>query len=324
MKRIPFATAALLVGCLFITFQLRAAEITVDLSAGYDDNAAEVPDGDGSGVVRYLARWDHSFQKEERPTSAAVFLEGSYGQYLDLEDHYLLRAGGRATFLPPGARFQPGVFGEAACYRDDLVGEDDYNRYLFGAMVQWLADARLSLALRQLFAWTDYPNKVSAPGERSTLLGKGDRRGRRGNTGADGQPTPVTYSRTDTFWTTRVDANWFLSPAFQADLSFHYKILDATAVYESHQEVGGLVRVLWSGLAHWAFSGEGHWAVRDYENAPEGGGRTDDYYGAGFEVVRSFQVADLFFRIDWIRNDSPLAGETYDKMATLCGATFTY
>lgn len=321
MKRIGYLSLALTIGFIVHFNPAFALETDLEISIGYDDNPAEVNDRDGSGFTRYRAQLMQSFFKDAKGPDLSVFVDADYGQYFDLEDNYRLRAGATFDIASGADRFLPGLFAEVAAYRDDLVADDERDELLLGGFVQWLVDARLTLTLRQIFSLADYRNRVSFPGERAHSVGK--RKGPGGH-----QQFPVeelnTYNRNDDIWTTEAVATYYFSADIQADLSFQYRNVASSDTYESLQEYGGSARIGWFNPKIAEIFLTGYWSRLDYEEAPLGIEREDDFYGFGAGASRAMGKISLYIRLDRTVNDSPVEGENYEKAVTQCGVVYSF
>lgn len=301
-----------------------ALETTLEVAAGYDDNAAEVSDAEGSGMVRYLARLLLPVLAESDAPDLNVYLEGMYNQYFSLDDSHQLRAGTELLTAPWNNRLRAVLFAEAVMYRDNLVAEDDQNALLVGAGLQWLADARLTLSLQQTYSRVDYQNPVSLPGQRSYAVDRGRGKGSGGQGPSGGDDEWITLSRNDTLWTTEAMATYAMSPDVQVDISVLYCGADSSDAYESYRELGGFGQLSWYYSEFLEFFASGYWSKLDYDDVPEGDDRSDDAYGFTLGASRSLGALELFARYDRSVNESPVVGEDYRKSVVLCGVSYTF
>ena len=309
-------------GCMVWCPNARALDTSIEIAAGYDDNAVEVPEGEGSGVSRYRVQLAQPVFKDGKGPDLDLYFDAVYSQYFSLEDNYRLRAGTALSVASGEGRFHPGLFTEVVAYRDDLVAEDEYNTLLAGGNLQWLVDARLTLLLAQTFSWVDYQNRVSLPGQRVYGVGKG--KGAGGRNWVSGEE-PVTFSREDTLWATELIATYYMTPDIQADVSCLYRNASSSADYESYQELGGSVKMRWFCSDVEIFT-SGFWSRLCYDAVPEGmdPDRGDDVYGFGLGAGRSVGEIRLFAQFDKTVNDSPVVGEEYEKLVVLCGVTCSF
>ena len=321
MKRIGYLSLLLAIGCIFRFTPALALDTDLEVSAGYDDNPAEVDEMDGSGFARYRARLMQSFSGDAKGADADIFLDAAYEHYFDLEDNYRLRAGGTLDIATGNDRFLPGLFAEVSAYRDDLVADDERDELLLGGFLEWLVDARLTLTLRQAFAWSDYRNRVSLPGQRAHSMGKGKGRGRQQQIPVD---ELITYDRDDDIRSTEAAATWYVTPDVQADFSFQYRDVASSDDYESFQEVGGSARIGWFNPKVAEIFLTGFWSKLDYEDAPEDIEREDDLYGFGIGANREMGKMTLYIRYDRTVNDSPVDGENYEKAVAQCGVIYSF
>ena len=323
MKRTGYLFLLLTIGCLFPLAPAGALDTDLEISVGYDDNPAEVDDMDGSGFARYRAQLTQSFFKETEAPDVDIFIDAAYEQYFDLENNYQLRAGASLDIPSGSDRFFPGLFAEAAAYRDDLVADDERDELILGGFVQWLVDARLTLTLRQAFAWSDYRNRVSLPGQRAHFVDRGKGKGPGGR-----QPLPVddliTYARDDDIWSTEASATYYFTADIQADFSIQYRDVASSDEFESFQEYGGSARIGWFNPKVAEIFLTGFWSKLDYEDAPQDIGREDDFYGFGIGANRQVGMITLYVRLDRTVNDSPVEGENYKKVVAECGLVYSF
>ena len=311
----------LIIGCLFLLTPARALDTDLEVSIGYDDNPAEVEDMDGSGFTRYRAQLAQSFFKETEALDTALFFDAAYEQYFDLEDNYRLRAGATMDIASGSDRFLPGLFVEVAAYRDDLVADDERDELILGGFVQWLVDARLTLTLRQIFSRVDYRNRVSLPGQRTYVVGKG-----KGPGGHHQLPVDelITYARDDDIWFTETAATYYFTADVQADLSFQYRNVASSDNFESLQEYGGSARIGWFFPKAVELFFSGFWSKLDYDDAPQEIERKDDLYGFGVGANRTMGKITIYMQFDQTVNDSPVDGENYEKAVAQCGVVYSF
>lgn len=311
-------------GCLLLPFTgAEALDTTFEVGAGYDSNAAEVSDGEGSGMARYLARFRQPVTEESAGASLDLYLEAVYCQYFDLDDNRQLRAGTQLTTGRWNDRFQTGLFAEVVAYRDDLVTEDEYNSVLVGGSLQWLADARLTLSLQPTFSRVDYLNPVSLPGQRGFAVGKGKGKGPGGQDMVV-EDVWVTLSQKDAIWYTELTATYAMGPKLQTSLSFLYRNASSSNDYESYQELGAYAGVFWYPSAFIEVFASGYRSQLDYDLAPDNIERRDDAYGASLGAAWWMESLKLFVQFDQTVNDSPIIGEDYKKSVALCGVSYTF
>jgi len=280
-----------------------------------------VNDTDGSGFARYRVLLEQSLFKDATAADMDIFFDAAYEQYFSLDDNYRLRAGTTIDVASGFDRLLPGLFAEAAAYRDDLVADDERDELILGGFVQWLVDPRLTLSLRQIFARVDYRNRVSLPGERADAVGRG-----RGPGGHQQIPVDelITYAREDDVWSTETTATCYFTADVQADLSVQYRDVASSDKFESFQEYGGSARIGWFYSKVLEFFLSGFLSRLDYEDAPRNIDRKDDIYGFGLGANRSMGKITLYIQFDRTVNDSPVDGENYEKTVAQCGAVYSF
>jgi hypothetical protein len=288
---------------------------------GYDDNPAEVTDSDGSGVARYHVFLKQSVFKDAKDVDADLFFDGVYEQYFDLDDNYRLQAGATLESRTLFERFLPGLFAEATAWRDVLVPDDERDELTLGGFVQWLVGARLTLSLQQSFAWTEFQNGVSFPGQRHYFVGKG--KGSRGHMQISGEEW-VIFPRDDDAMHTELTAVCYLSYHLQTDLSFLYRDVVSSDVFESFQEWGYSARIEWFFSEALELFMSGFWSTLDYDNAPQSIDRKDEFYGLSAGGKGSLGEFDFFIQFDQTINQSFVDGEDFRKVVVQCGASYAF
>lgn len=311
-------------GCLLVCSPgALALESIFEIGAGYDDNAAEVTDGEGSGMARYLARLRRPVTEEPAGPRLELYLEAMYCQYFSLDDNRQVRAGTELTTAPWHNRLLAGLFAEVVAYRDDLVAEDEHNTVLVGGSLQWLADARLTLSLQPTFSRVEYQNPVSLPGQRVYQVGKGKGKGSGGKDTVV-ETEWVTLSQEDSIWSAEMMATYAMSPEIQTDLSLLYRDASSSNVYESYRELGGYAGVFWYPAESLRVFASGYLSRLDYDVAPEDIERSDDVYGVSLGASWWVESLKLFVQFDQTVKDSPISGEDYTKSVALCGVSYTF
>jgi hypothetical protein len=322
-KRIGYIVIFVMTVYLLLCSNVQALETTFEVAAGYDDNVAEVTDGEGSGIIQYRARFGQSLLKDIKGPGLDLYVDSEYSQYVDLENNYRLHAGVEFSTGPWHDRFRSSLFSEAVVYRDDLVMEDEHNTLFVGGNLQWIADARLTLSLQQTFSRVSYRNPVSLPGQRIYAVGKGKGKGPGGQ-----EPIVedewVTFSQKDSVWSTEIMAICALGPDFETDLSILYRDSNSSNEYESYQEIGGYARMTWFYMEFLEAFVSGYWSKLDYDLAPESIERSDDVYGVSLGANWWVKGVKMFLQLDQTVNDSPVTGEDYKKSVALCGISHTF
>lgn len=322
-KRIRCIVVFFAIAYLLLCSNSPAMEATFELAAGYDDNVAEVTEAEGSGMVQYRVQLSQSLLSEQTGPGSDLFFDAVYSQYVDFEDNFEVRAGTELATAPFYARFRARIFVEAVAYRDDFVAEDEHNTLLVGGNIEWLAGARLTLSLQQIFSKVDYRNTVSLPGQRIYTVGKGKGKG------SSGQEIIVegewiALSQEDSVSSTEMMAAYAMGPDFQTDLLFLYRDSSSSNDYESHQEVGGYAKMTWFCTEFSEFFVSGYLSILDYKTAPEGIERRDDVNSVGLGGNWWMGNTKLFVQFDRTAIDSPISGEDYTKSVALCGVSYTF
>ncbi len=341
LKAIRHIIVFLMAGCLLLCSNASALETSVKLEGGYDDNVAKIPAGEGSGLAKVSTQFEQVVFKGPTGSRLDLFLDAMYCDYTKVSDNYRVQAGTEFYSGLWHDRFRTGVFVQAEAYRDEYVAEDEYNMLLAGGELQWLANARVTLSLRESFSRVDYRNGVSLPGQRAFTIGMGKGPGSPMNSptngngsmnGSTNSPTNTTVEtdlvtllpRNDTLWTSEMAVNWIISPDLQADLSAIFRNANSSDSYETFREEGGSGKLSWFCSQSMEIFANGYWSTLDYDISPEGGDRRDDVYGFGLGGSRT--VGNIKFQIQFDRSviESPISGVGYKKSVVLCGISYTF
>jgi hypothetical protein len=322
-KRFDYIVFFLVVGYFLSGANAVALETTLGVAAGYDDNPAEVSQGDGTGLARYEVQLSQPLLNPSSAASLDIFVDAVYSQYFSFGDNCSLRAGG--SYYPDYwfERIGAGVFVEGTLYRDDLMPEDEYDSLLVGGELEWLVDARLTLILQPTFSRVDYRNEVSLPGQRTVSSSKGQGRGA-GGSQPDTQTEWTRYSRSDTIWSAEMTATYSLSPDIQTDVAILYRDLNATDAVDSFRETGAALTLFWYYSEFGELYVSGYGSKLDFDAALDGGTRSDDLYGVGLGVSRWWGPLEMFGTYDRTVNDSPITGEDYKKSVVICGVSYSF
>lgn len=330
MEKISKISKIMLMGILlFHISTAMALETTLEGSLGYDDNPAFSPDGDGSGFAGYRARLNRLLFPELAWINGDIFVEGNYNDYFDLDDNYGGTLGLSLGFPFQEGRFQLGLFGEGAIYRDDLNPEDERDTLLAGAGLEWLAGAQLTLGLRGSAAWLDYREDISEETpdlmpEQGQVPGGGPHHGGL-NRGPAGPRGPVslpgsvplsghTTTREDRRYSTEAYAAIYISPTVQVDLIGTHVFGDSTIDAGSYDENRGGISLSWSPLPEWNLYG----SLRVWDTDYDGGGDESGWSGTG-GISYWWKSAEIYLRLFREENDSDLPEEDYERMVSQCG-----
>jgi hypothetical protein len=302
----------IIVVILFSEVQAAETDLFVELAVGYDDNVTQSPEPASSIFSEYRTGLYQFFFADSPLIDGKGYVGAKYQDYFNVKDNYQLYAGASLAMPLAAGRFVPDFFYEGTIFRDIELPADSMNEHCLGGRFEWLADARLTLQFQQTFCWQSYSNEedVYANGGKKNI-----------NNQDIGQQA---YSRDDRLYTTGFLFHYNVTPETDAELLFTHDRLFSTIAEQSYVENGVKLSLLWEPLNIWEFSGTISWDKSVYDDPTDGVDRRDTAWNIGAGVSRLVSQYELFFRVNWTRNDSSLPEETYTNMVTLCGVSRSF
>jgi hypothetical protein len=306
-----------------------ALDTSIQLAAGYDDNPSLSADATASSFACYQIKLAHSFFSDLPSVDGGLFMNGMYQDYFSVEDNYQFNAGASLIFPLSEGRLLPGIYSDVLLYRDNFTEEDDRNDIAVGGQIDWLANARLTLGIRQEWTWSDYRNPVddvSGSGhtcemttDHTACSGQGQGQGQ-GQGHRYGQIT--SQDRDDRLSITGLHALLFLTPEVQTDLSLEYNRLSSSVNTESYRQTGAVLSLLWMPHNLWEIRLETAYKRAEYDE--EVSDRTDTTYHTNWGITRFINNFEIFFQMEWTKNNSPLETEDYRQTVTQCGVIWSF
>ncbi|MDA3896432.1 MAG: hypothetical protein PF482_09820 [Desulfobacteraceae bacterium] len=293
-----------------------AIDASVELTGGHDDNVNRSSTPTSSMFTRYRTDLSRYFFSDLFLADCTGYVGGKYQDYFSAKDNYQIYAGVSLARPLAEGRFVPSFFYEGTLFWNNELPEDSMNEHCLGGRFEWVAHARISIEFQQTWCWKDYRNEegvqagVQAGSKQKNMKEQGI--------------LNETYSRED-----RLNATGFLfrynfTPETDAELLFTHDRSSSTIDKESYVENGVMLFLLWEPSNIWEIYSSISWEKADYDHAPNSGDRRDTAWNIGAGVSRLVSQYELFFRVNWTRNDSSLAEESYTNMVTLCGVSRSF
>ena len=338
----------LFLGGAAVSRQVRAMDLSVELSGGYDDNPAltETPTG------RFFAHYGVSLNQEILQRSEYV-VEGlvtlDYRDYEADSDYMRLEGGMSLFYAPPGSRFQARFSAGAALYRDHLVEEDERDEAFASVRLDMVASPKLTLGMSHTWRWLDYRNPhvpfeargysgaSSQPGRGGGILGgsshvpiptadldKGRKNGGPAGRGKHGMTGKGTPDRDDVLVDTALHLDVFPAPSVNVGVYAGYAEANSSLDLETFSRLYAGFFLEWIPADLWRVELGGGWKESRYDEAPGDIDRRDVTRLAYVELGRRFGALGAFSRISWLENDSPLAVESYTQKVVQCGFSWAF
>jgi hypothetical protein len=312
-----------------------ALDTAIQLTAGYDDNPSLSADATASSFACYQIKLAHAFFSDLPSVDGGLFVNSMYQDYFSIEDRYQFNAGGSLIFPLSEGRLLPGIHSDVLVYRDNFTQEDDRNDMAVGCQIDWLASGRLTLGIRQEWTWSDYRNPVydvaarhrcgmTPDNDNTACSGPGQSQGygQCQGQGQQGQDQTASQDREDRLSITGLHALVFLTPEIQTDLSLEYNRLSSSVDTESYRQTGAVLSLLWMPYELWEIRLETAYKRSEYDDAVSD--RRDTAYHTNWGITRFINNFELFFQMEWTKNNSPLEAEDYRQTVTQCGVIWSF
>lgn len=291
--------------------------VSLDASAGYNDNASSAYEADGTGFAYFGLQTGEGFEVAPM-LNLDIYLTGSHNQRFRLEDSFNAGIGGELSLAMSEGRVLAALFGSGSVYRDDLNTDDEGDDFKIGARIDWAASGRLTLGIEQMFNWFDYRNRIEILDPPPPIQANGN-----------GQPPPPTptvryLSRRDRHSYSVLRGTVYLSPDVQADLAVEYDDCSSSADEESYGAIGFMGGLLWTPHELWQIYGLCSWKRTDYDLNQPGDNRKDTITGASVTVSRFFENAEFYVKGAWTEDDAWQEFDSYTQRVGQCGIRYTF
>jgi len=337
--KIPFVLIML---AIFHVCPLEAAELSINCSAGYDNNPALSEESEGSAFAGYGLGLFQALPSPE-PLSMGLKASARYRDHFSLGDNYRLEAGYELSFPLLRGRLIPSAMAGAALYRDQLVEEDERNEFFIGLGLAWVISPKATLFFHPGVRWLDYMNDSSVYGGRTVAASPGGRGGlgrlasssgngpgQSGPHGGNGSPhgqgpddqaySSVVYpARDDRLVSLAADLDLALSKSVICDLYLAYAGLSSSLGSESRDQaelgitIEARAKDVWVGEI--TVSLKGSWFDES---------RTDNTGSVVLRLSRLLGAWAFFIEAGLSRNDSSVEGESYSQGVVQCGVSWSY
>lgn len=295
--------------------------LSLESSAGYNDNVPKISDKQGSGFALYQINISQSFDFHSLKTSLSAL--GAYHDYFHVQDNYYLNAGTSLSLPVYGGRIIPSLFSDFLLFRDKYLTQDSKNEIRAGISLQWLVSGPFTLGISYARHRADYREDVQIMSS-ATYSGSGSQNN--ADSRFPGKQTMGRQSsaRDDRIQHTVFQAVYYFSPTMQTDLLWEHIRVNSSVDTESYQEnrISGCLTKNMNDK--WEFSliaGAGH---ADYESVPGKRDRQDTNWRSGLTASCFIRAVELKFQYEWEYNDSDENGESYHQQVTQCGFIWSF
>jgi hypothetical protein len=316
--------------CLLWTMQPAALDMTVEMTAGYDNNVTHSHDATGSGFGAYRISLEQPFLSQIKWLDGSVFTDVSYQDYFRADDNYQFKAGGFLGCSLADGRILPNLMYEAKFYRDDEAEWDEMDEHRLAGQLEWLVNARFTIGIQQAWVWQAYCNPVEIPccghsslAEPQCTMSQNCHAGS-GNPSGYGNMTgkqQESISRDDRLNQSSLKLTAYLSPDLEADMSLAHSRLSSSVETESYRENSISLSMEWFPDDLWKMSAMTSWKDADYSGSPD---RSDSILTLGLSISRLIHPYEVFVHAEWLDNDSSLDAESYHQMVTQCGISLLF
>jgi hypothetical protein len=286
-----------------------ALDTTIGISAGYDDNVNATPDESGSAFTTCRLYLSHQFLHEMAYGKSHVYLDGFYRQYAEFDNNMSLNVGADYSCYPGDDRFMVSGLIGAGMYRDNEDAYDEFDQVKVGGKVTYFYTGATRFEFFQLCYWNQYLEPDYEISGYSLDPGSGN-----------STPIYTLEDREDVYLLSQLGMHHQLHPMFGITLFALYGRLFSTITTENYYGTGGFFSCRLSLSPSWGVSAETSvWRNSFYDNS-----RTDIYSASGLVMNIFLDRYELFIRSDFIRNDSTLDWETYQRLITQCGVSIFF
>jgi len=298
----------------FLSFRFTSAASALDLElglgGGYDDNPRQEQGSEGALFSRAELDLGWTLPQEFIPaTTISLFGFAAYQCYSGLDDNWQLGGGlASATQISkiPGTL---SFFSDAACYRNPLVSDNDYDNFRLGSDFTWFVGPQLSIELGSSLGWEDYCNRVS-DGKHPH---KNSRHSKHKVQSAKLPEHHNSGDRNDRLFTTSLKSLYAFSPDFEGTGTIFWRYRHSSIDAECRQAYGLNLDLNWRPIPaveiNWELGGER--VPYKYKYHKES--RKENIYNLG--VMISWYLHDFTLQSgwDWSKRDSIVNEDDYQR-----------
>ncbi len=309
-RKWPGLLLSLLLIGFWLTIPAAALELELGISSGYDDNPRQEEGSEGALFSRTELDLSLTLPQKFIPaTSISLFGFAAYQCYSGLDDNWYL-GGGLAsvtalTKIPGSLSF----FSEAACYRNPLVSDNDYDSLSLGSNFTWFAGPQLNIALEAGLSWEDYCDNVTS-GRHPNQNAKKFRR----KAQTCGRPEHcISEERNDRLLTTAVKSFYAFSPDFDGTGTIFWRYRHSSIDAECRQAYGLNFDLSWHPIpaiaVDWQLGGE----QAPYKYKYQKRSRTENIYNLGIMLSWYLDNFTLQTGWDWNKRNSDVNEDDYHR-----------
>jgi hypothetical protein len=290
-----------------------ALDMTIGIGAGYDDNVNATPDESGSAFAACRLYLSHQFLHETAYGKSHLYLDGFCKQYVEFDNNISMNAGADYSCYPGDKRFMVSGLIGVGMYRDNEDAHDEFDQMKAGGKVTYFYTGATRFEFFQLCYWNQYLEPDYEISGYSLNPGSG-------TNGTVSTPIYTLEDRRDVYLLSELGMHHQLHPMFGITLFALYGRLFSTITTENYYGNGGFFSCRLSPSPSWGVSVE----TSIWKNNFDDNSRTDSYSASGLVMNMFFDRYELFFRTDFIRNDSTLDWETYQRLIMQCGVSIFF
>lgn len=301
-----------------------SVDAAFDLAAGYNDNVTRTRDATGSAFGAYKLALDVPFLSGVDALNGNILGSAAYQHYMRAGDNYQFQVGMALDGVLYGGRILPRLRAAATACRDHAVPQDEMNEYSLDARIDWLTGARSTVWLHQVLARQSYRQPVFAR--------YGGRQGseRTYSTAAAGEGSQCGHSRKDCdrfisrrdwFWKTHIGFSAFPAPDVVLHIMLAHQRTASTVGFETHHENSLGLMADWQPADAWQISAQVDWKAANYTQTAH---RSDTIRMAALNLSRFMAQTEIFFKIEWMDNQSSLPLQTWRRTITQCGISYFF
>ncbi len=311
-------TAKILLACLIIsasggfrfTSPASAFELELGISSGYDDNPRQEEGSEGALFSRTELDFSLTSPRKFIPaTTISLYGFAAYQCLSGLDDNWYLGAGlASATSLTkiPGAL---SFFGEAACYRNPLISDNDYDSLSLGSDFTWFTGPQLNVTLEAGLSWEDYRDEVTScrrPQPKASNL--------RHKPPANGRPKfHTSEERNDRLLTTAIKSFYAFSPDFDGTGTIFWRYRHSAVDSECRQAYGLNLDLSWRPVPALALDWQLGAEQAPYKYRYQKEFRTENIYNLGIMLSWYLHNFTLEAGWDWDKRDSDVNEDDYHR-----------
>lgn len=301
---------SLLLICFYLSAPAAAVELELGISSGYDDNPHQENGSEGARFSRTELDLGWALPIKLVPaTTISLFGFAAYQCYSGLDDKWQLGGGLASTTQINNIPGTLSFFSEAACYRNPLVSDNDYDTFRLGSNFTWFAGPQLSIELETSLGWEDYCSRVSNGRHSHNNSSNSKYKNQTVN-------LPKHHNsgdRNDRLFTTSLKSFYAFSPEFEGGGTIFGRYRHSSIDAECRRAYGLNLDLSWQPIPavdiNWQLGGE----RVPYKYKYQKKSRTENIYNFGIMVswyLHSFTLQSCW---DWSKQSSIVNEDDYQR-----------